>query len=275
MESGEWGIKSIDEKTLHRYSRQTIFEKIGLENQKKLFDAHVAIIGLGALGSVIANNLCRAGVGRLRLIDQDYVDVSNLPRQVLFDEADAAAKRSKAQAAFNHLSKINSEAILEPVIVHVDPSNIEELIKDADLVLDGSDNMEVRFIVNEACHKLKIPWVFGGVLGSGGNSMTIIPGEGGPCLRCFVPVIPPAGTFPTCATAGVLNMVSNIIASLESAEAIKILIGSPDINRRIFVLDIWNNTAEYLELSKNPDCPVCGRGEYTILNHARHTARHN
>ena len=259
MSCGEREELSIDEATLYRYSRQTVFEKMGIGNQKKLFNAHAVIIGLGALGSVISNNLCRAGVGRLRLIDQDYVDISNLPRQLLFNEADAEAKRSKAEATYDHLSKINSKTILEPVNIHVDSSNIEGLIKDADIVLDGSDNMEVRFIINEACCMHNIPWVFGGVLGSGGNSMTIIPGET-PCLRCFMPVIPPPGTFPTCATAGVLNMITGMIASLESAEAIKILTGSRDINRRIFVLDIWNNSAEYLELSRDPECPACGRG---------------
>ena len=251
-------MENLSPQIIQRYSRQTVYEKIGLENQKKLFNAHAVIIGLGALGSVIANNLCRAGVGRLRLVDQDYVDISNLPRQVLFDEDDAAAKRPKAEATFNHLSKINSATALEPVITHVDSANIEELIKDADIVMDGSDNMEVRFVINSACHKLKIPWVFGGVLGGGGNSMTIIPGES-PCLRCFLPELPPPGSFPTCADAGVLNMASNIIASVESAEAIKILTGSPAVNRKVFVLDIWNNTAEYLELSKDPYCPVCGR----------------
>ena len=258
MEYREHKTDSIDDSKLQRYSRQIIFEKIGIDNQKKLFNAHAAIIGLGALGSVIANNLCRAGVGRLRLIDQDIVDISNLPRQVLFNEEDAAARRPKAEAAFNHLSKINSEAVLEPVVVHADPSNIEELIKDTDIVLDGSDNMEVRFIINETCHRLNIPWVFGGVLGSGGNSMTIIPGEG-PCLRCFIPFTHPPGVLPTCADFGVLNMVTGIIASLESVEALKILTGSPDINRKIFVVDIWNNTVEYLELLKDPGCPVCGR----------------
>ena len=251
-------MMSIDEATLYRYSRQTVFEKMGIENQVKLFNSHAAIIGLGALGSVIANNLCRAGVGSLRLIDQDYVDVSNLPRQLLFEEEDAQAKRPKAVAACNHLSRINSKTVLESVVAHVDTSNIESLIKDADIVMDGSDNMEVRFVINEACQKLKIPWVFGGVLGSGGNSMTIIPGSG-PCLRCFLPELPPPGTFPTCADAGVLNMVTSIIASFQSAEALKILIGSKDINRGIFVLDVWNNTAEYLGFSKNPNCPVCGK----------------
>ena len=254
-----------------RYSRQIIFEKIGAENQKKLSDARVTIIGIGALGTVIANNLCRSGVGHLRLIDRDYVELSNLQRQVLFTEEDAAAEIPKAAAACSHLSKINSEIILEPVIAHVDSSNIEELIKDADAVLDGSDNIELRCLINEACHKLKIPWVYGGVLGAAGNSMTILPG-GGPCFRCFVPEIPPAGSYPTCATTGVLNMASNIIASLESAEALKIITGSPDVNRRIYVLDVWDNTAEYLDIAKDPGCPVCGKGEYEMLSRREETS---
>ena len=242
-----------------RYSRQIIFEKIGVQGQEKLFAARAAIIGVGALGSVIANNLCRAGVGRLRLIDRDRVELSNLQRQALFNEEDAESRLPKVQAACNHLAKINSQTVLEPVDVHVDSSNIEGLIKDVDVVLDGSDNMELRFLVNEACHKLKIPWVYGGVLGAAGNCMTILPGEG-PCFRCFLPEIPPAGTFPTCADVGVLNMAPNIIASFESAEAVKIITGSADVNRRLFVLDVWNNTAEYISLAKNPDCPVCNRG---------------
>jgi adenylyltransferase/sulfurtransferase len=249
---------------LERYARQITYEKIGTEGQRKILAARVAVIGIGALGTVIANNLCRAGVGCLRLIDRDYVELSNLQRQVLFDEEDAAAEIPKAEAACDHLSKINAEVKLEPVAVHVDSSNIEGLIKDIDVVLDGSDNMELRFLINEACHKLKKPWVHGGVIGAAGNCMTILPGQS-PCFRCLVPEIPPAGSYPTCASAGVLNMASNIIASMESAEALKIITGSPDVNRRLFVLDVWNNTAEHLELSKNPDCPVCGRSSYEML----------
>jgi len=241
-----------------RYSRQIIFEKIGRQGQEKISAARAVIFGIGALGSVIANNLCRAGVGYLRLVDRDRVELSNLPRQVLFDEDDVAAKAPKATAACSHLSKINSKIKLEPVIANVDSSNIEELIKGVDLVLDGSDNMELRFLINEACHKLKVPWIFGGVLGASGNCMTILPGEG-PCFRCFVPELPPPGSFPTCATAGVLGMAPNIIGAMESAEALKIITGSPALNRKLFVLDLWNNTAEYLDLSKDPDCPVCGR----------------
>ena len=247
-----------------RYSRQILFEKIGTKGQEKIIAARVVIIGIGALGTAMANNLCRAGVGCLRLIDRDHAELSNLQRQALFNEEDAAAGIPKAEAAYNHLSKINSEIRIEPVVAHVDSSNVEKLIKDADVVLDGTDNMETRFLINEACHKLKVPWVHGAVLGATGNCLTILPGDG-PCFRCFMPEVPPPGSYPTTATAGVLNMVTNIIASHESAEALKIITCSPEVNRQLFVLDVWNNAADYLSISKNPNCPVCGRGEYEML----------
>jgi adenylyltransferase/sulfurtransferase len=249
---------------IRRYARQTAFGGLGTKGQEKLCAGRAVIIGVGALGTVIANNLCRAGLGHLRLIDRDYVELSNLQRQTLFDEADAAEETPKAVAACSRLAKINSEVALEPVIADVNSSNIEELIQGAGVVLDGSDNMELRFLINEACHKLNIPWVYGGVLGSAGNCMTIVPGEG-PCFRCFIPDIPAPGSYPTCSTAGVLNMATGIIASMESAEALKIITGSPHVNRQVFVLDVWNNTAEYVVLHKDPDCPVCGRGEYELL----------
>jgi adenylyltransferase/sulfurtransferase len=252
---------------IRRYARQTAFGGLGTNGQEKLLAASVAIIGVGALGTVIANNLCRAGLGRIRLIDRDYVELGNLQRQTLFDEADAAEEIPKAIAAANHLAKVNSEIALEPVIADVNASNIEELIKDVDVALDGSDNLELRFLMNEACHKLGIPWVYGGVLGSAGNCMTILPG-GGPCFRCFMPEMPAPGSYPTCASAGVLNMATGIIASIESAEAVKIIAGAGDVNRRVFALDVWNNTAEYLELRQDPDCPVCARGEYELLGRA-------
>lgn len=245
------------EKQNERYSRQVMFGKIGELGQERIAAARVVIIGLGALGTVIANNLCRAGVGFLRIVDRDYAEISNLQRQVLLDEDDVAAGLSKAAAVRNHLVKINSQVAVEPFVVHVDASNIEELVKNASVVLDGSDNLEVRFLINDACHKLQIPWVYGGVLGASGNCLTVIPG-GGPCFRCLIPHAPPSGSYPTCATAGVLNMASNIIASMESVEALKIITGSADINRRLFTLDVWNNTAEYLELPRDPACSTCG-----------------
>ena len=263
-------MEKTEQNAPSRYSRQVAFEKIGVKGQERLLSARAVIIGIGALGTVIANNLCRAGVRYLRLVDRDCVELSNLQRQILFDEADAKAGIPKAQAACDHLAKVNSKISLEPVVAHADSSNIEELVKDADVVLDGSDNMELRFLINEACHKLGKPWVYGGVLGATGNCMTIVPGEG-PCLRCLMPEIPPAGSYPTCATAGVLNMVSNIIASLESAEAVKIITGSANTNKGVFVLDVWNNTTGHVTLSANPDCPVCGKGQYEMLDRRAET----
>lgn len=253
-----------------RYSRQTAFDKIGARGQERLFSARVAIVGVGALGTVAANNLCRAGVGFLRLVDRDCVELSNLQRQALFDEGDAAAGLPKAVAARNHLARIDSRVCVEPVVAHVDSSNVEGIVKDVDVVLDGSDNVELRLLVNEACHKLKIPWVYGGVLGSTGNCMTITPGAGA-CFRCLAPEPPGAGAIPTCASVGVLNMASNVIASIESAEAVKIITGSREVNRGLFALDVWNNAAEYLVFSKNPDCPVCVRGEYALLGRRAET----
>ena len=246
-----------------RYSRQIAYKKIGSAGQEMISAARAAIIGMGALGTAIANNLARSGMGYLRLIDKDHVELSNLQRQSLYNEDDAAGKIPKVLAAFGHLSKINSQIHIEPVTVHVDSSNIEDLIKDVDVVLDGSDNVELRFLVNEACHKQKIPWVQGGVLGAGGSCMTILPGEG-PCFRCVIPNSPPAGSFPTGATSGVIGMAPGIIAAMESAEAIKIITRQADINRRLFVFDLWNNTAEYLDLAKNPGCPVCGHSRYEM-----------
>jgi len=250
-------MEKIDSYTQERYSRQIVYEKIGKEKQEKLFTSRIVIIGAGALGSVIANNLCRAGIGYLRLVDEDNVELSNLPRQILFNEEDAKSGLSKAAVSCTRLAAINSNIVLEPVTVHVDSSNIEELIQDADCVLDATDNLEIRFIINEACHTLKKPWVHGAVLGAAGNCITIIPGEG-PCFRCYMPELPSIGSYPTTATHGVLNMITGIIASMESMEAIKIITGSSDINRQLFVMDLWNNTAEYLEILKNPGCPVCG-----------------
>jgi len=253
-----------------RYSRQTAFEKIGRAGQERLLAARVVVMGVGALGTAAANSLCRAGVGFLRLVDRDCVELSNLQRQVLFDEEDAAAQVPKALAACARLAKASSRTSLEPAVVHVDSSNVEGLVADASVVVDGSDNMELRFLINEACHKLKVPWVYGGVLGASGNCMTILPGKG-PCFRCLVRELPPAGSYPTCATAGVLNMASGIIASMEAAEAVKIIVGSASVNESLFVLDVWNNAADYVGVSKNGDCPVCARGEYETLSRRAET----
>ena len=247
-----------------RYSRQIAFKEVGEEGQEKLARARVTVIGMGALGTVIANNLCRAGVGFMRLVDRDYVEISNLQRQAVYDEKDVEDNLPKAVAAAEYLKKVNSGITLEPVVTDVNAGNIEQLIEDVDLVLDGTDNFEIRFLINEACHKLGRPWIYGGALGGYGMTMNILPGET-PCLRCMDFDLPAPGTQPTCTSAGVLNMITGVIGNLEAAEALKILIGSPKVRKSLLMMDIWNNTTRYLELKKSPECPTCAKGLYEFL----------
>lgn len=240
------------------------FNGIGEEGQKKLLQARVAIMGMGALGTVIANNLSRAGVGFMRLVDRDYVEISNLQRQLLYDENDVRDNLPKAVAAAEHLHKANSEITLEPIVTDINSGNIEKIIEGADLVLDGTDNFETRFLLNEACHKLGIPWVYGGALMGSGMTMNIIPGVT-PCLRCLDLDLPAPGSYPTCTSAGILNMITGVIGSVEAAEAVKILVGSPDIRKSLLEMDLWNNRTRYLEFKRSPKCPTCGKGEYELL----------
>lgn len=241
---------------LERYSRQTVYDKLGEAGQEKLFAARVVVIGVGALGTAIANSLCRAGVGFIRLVDRDHVDISNLHRQILYDEEDARQAVPKAVAACYRLAKVNSGTVLEPVVVEVDSSNIDGLCADVDLVLDGSDNMQARHVINEACVRMRIPWIYGGALRGGGATMNIIPGET-PCFRCLFPNLTAPGDHATCVTAGVLNMITGIVGCIQSAEAVKLLTGSPDLRKSLMMLDIWHNSTEYVEVGRNPDCPVC------------------
>ena len=247
-----------------RYSRQVIYENIGEGGQQRLLDATVAIIGMGALGTVSANNLCRAGVGRLKLIDRDYVELSNLQRQTLYTEDDVREEKPKAMAAFDHLSRVNSTIILEPVIADVSPANIEALISGCDLVLDCTDNFEVRRLINEACDRMRIPWIYCGAIGSTCMTMNIIPGET-PCFLCFTGESSSRESGQTCSTVGVLNMATGIASSMQTAEAVKLLTGSPDLRRTLFFMDVWENIAQYIDVRKDPECPVCVKHEYAAL----------
>lgn len=247
---------------LDRYARQSIFNKIGKDGQKKLQESKVTIIGVGALGTVSVNNLCRAGIGHLRFVDRDYVELTNLQRQVIFTENDAKERLPKAIAAYNYLSKVNSEITLEPIVSDVNPGNVEDLVKDSDLVLDATDNFEIRLLLNEACHKNKIPWIYGGALGSIGMTLNIL-GEDGPCLACFMNEN--SGSSHTCSTFGVMSMVTNVVSSIQSAEAIKILLKSEDVRKNMLSIDLWGNSYDTVELSKNEDCPVCVHGKYPRL----------
>ena len=248
------------EEIMERYSRQEAFFGIGAEGQQKLLQSRVCIIGLGALGSASANLLARAGVGFLRIVDRDYVELSNLQRQMLYREKDAEEAAPKAAAAAELLTEINSQITIEPVIADVNSGNITSLIEDVDLIVDATDNVEIRLLLNEACHALGKPWIYGGALASYGMTMNILPGEDMPCYHCMFDDSVPDGE--TCATAGVLGMLTSIVSSIQCTEAVKILIGSADVRRTLLAFDIWNNEFDEMEVAKNPECPVCGRGEY-------------
>lgn len=246
-----------------RYSRQERFEGIGPQGQKKLQEARVAIVGLGALGSVSANELARAGVGFLRLIDRDYVELSNLQRQVLYDEKDAQDGAPKAIAACEHLRQINSEIVTEPVLEDFNAGNAAALIKDIDVVVDATDNFETRYLINEVCVEYGIPWIYGAALESYGMTMNFIPG--GPCFTCFTEQTGAEsfdGTCETCSSVGVLNAITAVIASYQCAEAIKIIVGSEDVCRDLRIIDLWDNHFDSVSVLKNESCPVCVGKEY-------------
>lgn len=249
-----------------RYSRQEMFYPIGEEGQRKIGEGRVCLIGVGALGSAISNNLTRAGVGHLRIVDRDRVELSNLQRQVLFTEEDVKEGRNKAEAAKTHLTEINSGIEIEAHVMDVGPDNIEALIKDVDVVVDGTDNLDIRYLINEACHKHGIPWVYGGVAGSNGMVMDIFPGEG-PCLECLLGGFPDEGSFDTANTAGIINSITTTVAAYETAETLKILIGSDSVLRQAVAMDLWENYVEFFDVDRDPDCPVCGKNIYSHLGH--------
>ena len=248
---------------MERYARQAVFSRIGKDGQQKLLDSRVTIIGVGALGTVAANNLCRAGIGYIRMVDRDYVELTNLQRQILFTEDDAQQNMPKAIAAWEHLRKVNSEITMEPVVSDVNPSNIENLVKDVNLVLDATDNFEIRLLINEACDKHNIPWVYCGALGSQGMTLNVLH-DGGPCLRCFISGDSTSSSH-TCSTFGVLNMLTSTMASIQTAEAVKILLNSPDVRRELLTLDLWSNRFDMIALAKDGDCPVCVHKRYEHL----------
>lgn len=248
---------------IDRYSRQILFSGIGEEGQKKLGNSCAVVIGCGALGSIIADILVRAGVGKVRIIDRDFLEYHNLARQVLFDEDDVRNQLPKAIAAERHLKKINSSIEIEGIVADVNYTNIERFISDADVILDGLDNLETRGLINDVSLKHKIPWVYGGAISSHGMTMTIIPGETA-CLRCFRREVSQGAMMLTCETAGVISPAPFIIGSLQSAEAIKILVASKDINRGLIIIDVWRSEFSHFEIGRHPDCPSC-QGKFEFL----------
>lgn len=253
-----------------RYSRQMILPGWGRERQERLTEKTAVVVGCGALGSHIASHLARAGVGRLVLADRDFVEWHNLPRQALYSEADAQAGVPKAVAAARRLRRLNSLVEIERFVMDVNADTVEDLIAGADVVLDGADNFEVRYLLNEACVKHGIPWVYGGVLGTYGLTAAILPGET-PCLRCLLGPLPPPGTVPTCETAGVLGPAVAVIAALEVVEGLKILLDQRDaLLCSLVMVDVWNGDFERVQAHKGkPRCPVCNDRQFELLDAER------
>ena len=250
-----------------RYSRQILFREIGREGQEKLINSRVLIVGCGALGASHAEMLSRAGVGNLRIVDRDVVEFTNLQRQTLFKEEDAENRTPKAAAAKKRIAEINSEVRVEEIVADVNNSNIEGLLNGVDLVLDGTDNFLIRYLVNDACVKNGKTWIYGAAVSSYGTTMTVIPGET-PCLRCIFEDMPDAGSSPTCDTAGVIMPIIASISAVQVTEAIKLLVGdTASLHRSLMQIDIWSNDWHRIKLSaSNPDCKCCGRHEYEFLN---------
>jgi adenylyltransferase/sulfurtransferase len=253
-----------------RYSRQILFAPIGLEGQDKIRQAEVCIVGCGALGSFQAEALARAGVGRLRLIDRDYVDHTNLQRQWLYSEADAENESPKAIAAAGRLQRVNSGVQVDPVVADVTPSNAEELVNGFHLILDGTDNFETRYLLNDISVKLDIPWVYGAALGSYGIVMPVVPGVG-PCFACVYPE-PPAGPQETCDVNGILASTTAAVASLQVAAALRLIVGWPDFACRIQTLDVWSGSLRQMSAgARDKDCVVCGRRDFRYLDGYKRT----
>jgi molybdopterin-synthase adenylyltransferase len=248
-----------------KYSRQILFAGIGEPGQQRLLASGAVIIGCGAIGAAAANLLARAGVGRIRIIDRDFVEPSNLQRQTLFDEADALAALPKAIAAERKLRSINSSVSVEGIVADLSPSNAADLLAQFDLILDGTDNFETRFLINDFAVQNGKPWIYAAAVASYGLTMTIRPGAT-PCLACLMETQQP-GLEQTCDTIGVLGPIVNLIASLEVAEAIKLLAGRDDaLHGRLISCDIWSGHVQSIRIPRNPDCPVCARREFSYLN---------
>jgi adenylyltransferase/sulfurtransferase len=245
---------------LERYSRQMLFRDIGPQGQRRLAAARVLVAGCGALGSSLAETIVRAGCGAVRIVDRDFVELSNLQRQVLFDEQDVALALPKAVAAGRKLALINSGVAVEPIVADIDSSNMLRLVEGVDLILDGMDNFETRFLINDAALETRIPWIYGGCVGSHGQVMPVFPGETA-CLRCLLGDVPAAGSTETCDTAGVLGPAVSVVAALQAVAALKILCGRRDLVEPVLsVVDVWDGTLRKMNvanLRERADCPAC------------------
>ncbi len=252
-----------------RYQKQILFDGIGQAGQQTLATKRVLLIGCGALGCVVADAMARAGVGFLRIVDRDFVELSNLQRQTLFTEDDVTSHFPKAVAAAERLQRVNSSIEIDPIVADVDFRNARKFAEDADLIMDGTDNFEIRYLINDISLDLGIPWIFTGCTGSHGQVMPVFPNESA-CLRCLMQNPPPPGSTETCDTAGVLGPAIGVIASLQAAIALKILTGQKDsVSRSLTIVDVWGMTFRQMDVSKlreATDCPACKQGERLWLD---------
>lgn len=252
-----------------KYSRQILFPGIGEDGQQKLLAASAVLVGCGALGTVVANLLVRAGLGRLRIIDRDFVELSNLQRQTLFEEADAREALPKAIAAERRLRSINSNVRVESIVADLVPQNAHGLLDAFDLIIDGTDNFQTRLLLNDAAISLNIPWIYAAAVGSYGVTFTILPALTA-CLACLLegqgkPFT--IGAEETCDTAGILNAAAGVIASIQAAEATKLLAGKPDaLHGRLVSCDVWSGKFQSIRIPRDPTCRACGRRDFTYLN---------
>jgi adenylyltransferase/sulfurtransferase len=255
----------VDSHNNDRYSRQILFRGIGAEGQRKLAQARVAIVGCGATGSALAGLLARAGVGHMRIIDRDYVEPSNLQRQSLFDERDAANSLPKAIAAARKISSFNSEIVVEAKIEDLVPANIEVLLEGMSLILDGTDNFETRYLINDYAVSCSLPWIYSAAVGSYAVTLNVLPGQTA-CLSCIFPDSP-SGMVETCETSGILNSAVNLVASVAATEALKFLVGSvTQIRRTVLSFDVWTNEHAEISASKTrPGCRACGNRDFVHL----------
>ena len=251
---------------MERYCRQTILAQIGMHGQARLAAASAAIVGLGATGGFIADLLTRAGVGHIRLIDRDTVDLSNLQRQVLYGEPEIGIP--KAEAATKRLRSVNSGIDLEAMAKDVNPGTIGALLGDTGIIMDGTDNIRTRFLINDFAVLRGIPWVYSGAVGTGGMEMAVIPGET-PCIRCLMPEAPPAGSLPTCDVAGVLNTVPAVIGSIAVTDAIQVITGqlkSDEGAGRLHIFDAWEHTLDTVKVPRDGGCLCCGKRQFDHLS---------
>ncbi len=251
-----------------RYLRQRILPEIGDSGQEKLRKSTILIAGCGAIGGLQAELLTRAGVGKIRIADRDFVDISNLHRQVLFNEQDAADRLAKVEAAARKLRSINSDVEIEPHAVDITPRNIESLIDGVDFVLDGTDNFETRYLINDACIKHGKTWVYGGVIATTGMVMLVEP-RIGPCLRCLVPDPPSPGSIPTCDTSGVLNTAVGVVSSFQATAAIRALCGTVPDRRGLIHVDPWTLSFDFFKIERDSNCPCCIQDKFEFLESKR------